>query len=97
MAGLGYCPDQPFFLPILTKIVLSGYNYPNFQITIIGISNTRGIIMKFGVGYYTMQSPQHKKRPHAAIVARTKKIRVGTGVLLLPLHDSVRVEEEAMK
>ncbi len=93
--------------------------------------------MKFGVGYYTMQSPPHHKRSHnelyaemleevamadqmgfdsawlsehhflddgycpsllltaAAIAAKTNNIRIGTGVLLLPLHDPIRVAEDA--
>lgn len=93
--------------------------------------------MKFGIGYYSLQSPPHHPRPHkdlyaemlteietadqmgfdsawltehhfledgycpsilltaAAIAARTKKIRIGTGVLLIPLHDPIRVAEDA--
>ncbi len=93
--------------------------------------------MKFGVGYYSLQSPSHNPRLHkdlypemleeisladqmgfdsawltehhfledgycpsslvaaAAIAARTKNIRIGTGVLLMPLHDPVRVAEDA--
>jgi len=93
--------------------------------------------MKFGVGYYTMQSPPHHKRSHkelyaemleevamadqmgfdsawlsehhflddgycpsllltaAAIAAKTNNIRIGTGVLLLPLHDPISVAEDA--
>ena len=93
--------------------------------------------MKFGVGYYSLQSPPHHPRSHkdlysemlteietadqmgfdsawltehhflqdgycpsilltaAAIAARTKNIRIGTGVLLIPLHDPVRVAEDA--
>lgn len=93
--------------------------------------------MKFGIGYYSMQSPPHSPSLHqrlyaemleevsvaeelgfdsawltehhfladgycpslmvtaAAIAARTRKIRIGTGVLLMPLHDPIRVAEDA--
>lgn len=93
--------------------------------------------MKFGVGYYSLQSPPHHPREHkalynemltevetadqmgfdsvwltehhflddgycpsmmvaaSAIAARTRNVRIGTGVLLIPLHDPIRVAEDA--
>ena len=93
--------------------------------------------MKFGIGYYSLQSPSHNPREHkdlysemleeivaaedlgfesawltehhllddgycpsllvtaAAIAARTKKARIGTGIYLMPLHDPIRTAEDA--
>ena len=93
--------------------------------------------MKFGIGYYSLQSPSHNPREHkdlysemleeivaaedlgfesawltehhllddgycpsllvtaAAIAARTKKVRIGTGIYLMPLHDPIRTAEDA--
>lgn len=93
--------------------------------------------MKFGIGYYSLQSPTHNPRDHedlysemleeivaaedmgfesawltehhlledgycpsllvtaAAIAARTKKVRIGTGIYLMPLHDPIRTAEDA--
>ncbi|MEK6223459.1 MAG: LLM class flavin-dependent oxidoreductase [Thermodesulfobacteriales bacterium] len=93
--------------------------------------------MKFGIGYYSLQSPSHNPRDHkdlysemleeivaaedmgfesawltehhllgdgycpsllvtaAAIAARTKKVRIGTGIYLMPLHDPIRTAEDA--
>ncbi len=93
--------------------------------------------MKFGIGYYSLQSPPHNPRDHkdlysemleeivaaedrgfesawltehhllgdgycpsllvtaAAIAARTKKVRIGTGIYLMPLHDPIRTTEDA--
>ena len=93
--------------------------------------------MKFGIGYYSLQSPPHNPRDHkdlysemleeivaaedrgfesawltehhlledgycpsllvtaAAIAARTKKVRIGTGIYLMPLHDPIRTAEDA--
>jgi len=93
--------------------------------------------MKFGIGYYSLQSPPHNPRRHnelyaemleeiaaaedlgfesawltehhflrdgycpslmvaaGAIAARTKKVRIGTGIYLTPLHNPVRTAEDA--
>jgi probable F420-dependent oxidoreductase len=93
--------------------------------------------MRFGIGYYSLQSAPHNPIQHhklyaemleqvglaekigfesawltehhfisdgycpsllvtaAAIAARTQRIRIGTGVLLLPLHNPIKVAEDA--
>ncbi|MGB2692336.1 MAG: LLM class flavin-dependent oxidoreductase [Thermodesulfobacteriota bacterium] len=93
--------------------------------------------MKFGIGYYSLQSPPHNPREHkdlysemleeivaaedmgfesawltehhlledgycpsllvtaSAIAARTKKVRIGTGIYLMPLHDPISTAEDA--
>ncbi|HEY7535658.1 MAG TPA: LLM class flavin-dependent oxidoreductase [Thermodesulfobacteriota bacterium] len=93
--------------------------------------------MRFGIGYYSLQSPPHNPISHqklysemleqvslaeelgfesawltehhfladgycpsllvtaAAIASRTQRIRIGTGVLLLPLYNPIKIAEDA--